>query len=48
MLQPLDVVVVHESGVAKANRAVDQYIRQMVPVLLTGGFTYLFNSAVIQ
>jgi protein involved in polysaccharide export with SLBB domain len=45
-LQPLDVVVVHESGVSKANRAIDQYVRQMIPMLLTGGFTYILNGAV--
>jgi protein involved in polysaccharide export with SLBB domain len=44
-LQPLDVVLVHESGVSKADRAVDQYIRQMIPALLTGGFTYILNGA---
>jgi polysaccharide biosynthesis/export protein len=42
-LQPLDVVVVYESGISKANRAVDQYVRQMIPLLLTGGFQYVFN-----
>ncbi len=47
LLQPLDVIVVHESGVSKANRAVDQYVRQMVPVLMTGGFTYLFNGSFV-
>jgi protein involved in polysaccharide export with SLBB domain len=44
-LQPLDVVLVPESGIARANRAVDQYVRQMIPGVLTGGFTYLFNDA---
>ena len=47
VLQPLDVVLVHESGVSKANRAVDQYIRQMIPMLLTGGFTYLVNGVIL-
>jgi polysaccharide export outer membrane protein len=46
-LQPLDVVLVSESGVSKTNRAIDQYVRQMVPVLLTGGFSYLFNAGSI-
>jgi polysaccharide export outer membrane protein len=46
-LQPMDVVVVMESGIARADRAVDQYVRQLVPVLLTGGFTYLFNGGVL-
>jgi polysaccharide export outer membrane protein len=45
-LQPLDVVLVNESGVSKTNRAVDQYVRQMVPVLLTAGFSYLFNGGI--
>lgn len=46
-LQPLDVVLVAESGVARAGRAVDQYVRQLIPVLLTGGFTYLFDAALL-
>jgi protein involved in polysaccharide export with SLBB domain len=44
-LQPLDVVLVSESGVSRANRAVDQYVRQMVPLLLTAGFSYLSNAS---
>ena len=43
-IEPYDVVVVAESRVARANRFVDQYIRQMIPMLLSGGFTYLLNS----
>lgn len=31
ILQPLDVVLVNESGVARTGRAVDQYIRQLLP-----------------
>ncbi len=46
-LQPLDVVLVAESAVARAGRAVDQYVRQMIPVLLTGGFTYLFDGSLL-
>jgi polysaccharide export outer membrane protein len=41
VLQPYDVVVVPESTIAKLDRVVDQYIRRMVPGLLTAGFTYL-------
>ena len=44
MLQPYDVVLVTESGISKADRAVDQYIRRMIPGLLTGGFTYLLGG----
>lgn len=43
-LEPYDVVVVAESRVSQANRFVDQYIRQMLPFLLSGGFTYLLNG----
>jgi protein involved in polysaccharide export with SLBB domain len=43
-LQPLDVVIVSESGVARANRAMDQYVRQMMPVLVTAGFSYVFGG----
>ncbi len=45
LLQPYDVVLVTESGISKADRAVDQYIRRMIPGLLTGGFTYLLGNA---
>lgn len=44
-LEPLDVVVVAESGISKANRGIDQYIRRMMPILMTGGFTYLFGPS---
>ena len=44
-LQPLDVVLVNESGVSRVNRTIDQYVRQMIPFLVTAGFTYLTNGA---
>lgn len=44
-LQPLDVVLVTESGIARADRAVDQYVRQLIPLSLTGGFSWLFGPA---
>lgn len=40
-LRPYDVVLVPETGVARVNRWVDQYIRQMIPIVVTAGFTYL-------
>ena len=43
-LQPLDVVLVTESGVARAGRTVDQYVRQMIPLSLTGGFSWLLGG----
>jgi polysaccharide export outer membrane protein len=48
LLEPFDVILLHESGISKANRAIDQYVRQMSPVLLTGGFTYLFNGLLLR
>jgi len=48
VLQPMDIVVVHESGIARANRFVEQYLRQMSPALLTAGFSYFVNAAVLQ
>lgn len=41
VLQPFDVIYVPMSGIAKVNRFVDQYIRKVLPITLTAGFTYL-------
>jgi len=46
-LEPLDVVLVPESGIARTNRAIDQYVRQMFPGVITAGFTYLFNGSFV-
>ncbi len=40
-LSPFDVVYVPKSFIAKANRFVDQYVRQMIPVTLNAGFNYV-------
>jgi polysaccharide export outer membrane protein len=42
-MQPMDVLLVTESGISKVDRAVDQYFRQLVPVMLTGGFSYIWG-----
>lgn len=42
-LRPFDVLIVPESRISKADRWVDQHIRQIVPVNLTAGFSYLWN-----
>lgn len=47
-LEPFDVVIVPESGVSKANRWIDQHIRQMIPVFLSAGFSYLFNPIAVR
>jgi protein involved in polysaccharide export with SLBB domain len=43
-LQALDVVIVAESGIARTGRAMDQYVRQLLPLTLSGGFTWLFGQ----
>ncbi|MGH9416658.1 MAG: polysaccharide biosynthesis/export family protein [Terriglobales bacterium] len=42
-LQPFDVVLVPESGIARVDRWVDQYVRQVSPANLVFGFQYLKN-----
>jgi len=44
-LMPFDVVYVPMSKIAKVDKWVDQYIRQLIPVSLTAGFTYLAGDA---
>ena len=40
-LKPFDVVYVPPTTIAKVDQFVDQYIRRVLPVSLTAGFTYL-------
>jgi polysaccharide export outer membrane protein len=40
MLKPYDVVYVPKTGIAEANKFVDQNIRKMIPIDLTAGFQY--------
>ena len=42
-LQPYDVVIVPKTGIAKLNDWVEQYIRQMSPVTLSLGFSYVLG-----
>lgn len=48
-LQPQDVIFVPPSRIAKVDNFVDQYMRQLIPISLTAGFTYLLggNSVVV-
>ena len=43
LLQPFDVILLPERRIARVDRWVDEYLRQSIPVTLTGGFSYLFN-----
>lgn len=47
ILRPFDVVLVPESRIARIDRWVDQYVRQLVPVTLTAGFTYLATGSTV-
>ena len=44
LLQPFDVLLVPESNIARVDRWVDQYIRQLIPVNMAAGFTYLWQK----
>ena len=48
LLQPHDVIFVPMSKIAKADKFVDQYIRQLVPITLTAGFSYLLGGQVVR
>lgn len=43
-LQPRDVIYVPKSRIAEANRAVEQYIRKMLPFDIGAGFTYRLDD----
>jgi polysaccharide export outer membrane protein len=43
LLHPFDVILIPESKIAKLDRWVDQYIRQVIPITLAGGFSYLIQ-----
>lgn len=47
MLAPYDVVLVPATKVAKMDRWVDSHVRQMVPFVLTFGFSYLLHGGVV-
>jgi protein involved in polysaccharide export with SLBB domain len=47
MLQPYDVILVPETKIARADRWVDQYIRQILPLSLSGGFSYLAGASLV-
>jgi polysaccharide biosynthesis/export protein len=43
-LKPFDVVYVPPSKVARADRFVQQYTRDLLPITLTGGFSYILGQ----
>lgn len=44
-LQPHDVVFVPMSRIANVNRFIDHYARQLLPISLTAGFSYVMGDA---
>jgi protein involved in polysaccharide export with SLBB domain len=46
-LQPFDVVYVPRSTISRIDRFVDQYLRQVIPINVSAGFSYLFGSALV-
>jgi protein involved in polysaccharide export with SLBB domain len=46
-LQPFDVLVIPKSKIAKVDQAIDQYVRQVIPIGLSMGFSYLINGATV-
>jgi protein involved in polysaccharide export with SLBB domain len=46
-LQPYDIVIVPQSGIARANQFVEQYLSRMIPTWLTFGFSYVLGSTVV-
>jgi polysaccharide export outer membrane protein len=44
VLQPYDIVFVPKSKIARIDQAVDQYIRKVVPLTMTGGFSYVVGG----
>jgi protein involved in polysaccharide export with SLBB domain len=46
-LQPFDVVYIPKTAIAKIDQFVDSYLRQTIPLQLSGGFSYLLNGALV-
>jgi protein involved in polysaccharide export with SLBB domain len=45
-LQPFDVVFVPTTTVARMDQFMDQYVRQLLPISVGAGFSYLFGSTI--
>jgi len=44
-LKPFDVIYVPMSKIARLDQVIDQYVRQLIPMTLSGGFTYLLGNS---
>lgn len=43
-LKPFDVIYVPMSKISRINKFVDQYIRQLIPISVNSGFTYILGN----
>jgi polysaccharide biosynthesis/export protein len=48
VLKPYDIVYVPKSKIANIDQIIDQYIRQVIPFNVSGGFTYILGQGIIQ
>ncbi|MCP4656195.1 MAG: sugar transporter [bacterium] len=46
LLKPYDIVFVPKTRIARMNQLVDQYVRELIPISLTLGVSYLFGDNV--
>ena len=47
ILKPYDIVFVPKSTISKVDKAIDQYIRRVIPMTLTGGFIYILGGGAL-
>ncbi len=47
-LQPFDVVYVPKSGIARADQFMRQYVRDLMPISINAGFSYLLGVTAIK
>ena len=47
VLKPFDVIYVPQSRIAKVDRFVDNFIRQLIPISLTAGFNYVVGERIV-
>jgi protein involved in polysaccharide export with SLBB domain len=48
VLQPFDVVYVPRSTISRVDRFIEQYIRQVLPINVVAGFSYLFGTTLVK
>lgn len=46
-LRPNDIVIVPRTGISRLGQAVDEYIRQLIPITLSMGISYVIGGTII-